>query len=213
MAMTFHMQGSGLYHFRGSVIASRSFCELTALFTVSWCASWLKKIFPYYPPSITTTLHQSLLPSINHYYPPSITTTLAFPTWNYVLLASFPGPVHGESMGTRLMLCWNESLFSTKSSCVFLKWNRCFPSTPWSAHISMCLSEMKLLFSCHTVIFPRIPLTEHEHRCMLTPFHWWTLNSSALQLWPPLSLASWRSLPTFSTTAATLGGAVRVISQ
>ena len=163
----------------------------------------VKKIFPYYPPSITTTLHQSLLPSIK----------LAFPTWNYVLLASFPGPVHGESMGTRLMLCWNESLFSTKSSCVFLKWNRCFPSTPWSAHISMCLSEMKLLFSCHTVIFPRIPLTEHKHRCMLTPFHWWTLNSSALQLWPPLSLASWRSLPTFSTTAATLGGVVWVISQ
>ena len=55
---------------------------------------------------------------------------------------------------------------------------------------------------------PHDPLMEHEHRCMLTLFHWWTLNSSALQLWPLLSLASWHSLPTSSTTAPTLGGTV-----
>ena len=95
MTMTLHIQGSGLYHFRGSVIASRSFCELTVLFTVSLCAFWLKKSFPtIYPPSITTTLQHSLLG----------------------IIASFPGPMHGESLGMRLMLCWNESLFSSYAS-------------------------------------------------------------------------------------------------
>ena len=88
MTMTLHMQGSGLYHFRGSVIASPSFCELTALFTVSWCAFWL----------IPTTLHQLPLP------------------FSIPYLESFPSPMHGESLGTRLMLCWNESLFSSYAS-------------------------------------------------------------------------------------------------